>query len=172
MTPNMEDFFVSDLSMDKLALKVKNISKKKGFSLNRQGHNRIWVFSCRHSPYFNMPSMCPFKLRYCLNKEQTAYVLLDYDEMHNHELVENPQCIPFPSRYRSLAKFPTPNFQQNFGKIKAASVNELKDFLNKLGSNEYNFPINVQTSYQNNKAFFYCGLKAWASTEAQLMQTM
>lgn len=47
-----------------------------------------------------MPLMCPFKLRYKYSDETGTYDLLDYDDMHNHLLDGNPQCIPFPSRYR------------------------------------------------------------------------
>ena len=69
-----------------------------------------------------MPTMCPFRVRYKFDPQAQEYYLFDYDEMHNHPLKqEQPQIIPFPSRYRSIAKFPTENFELNFRKVKANS---------------------------------------------------
>ena len=92
--------------------------------------------------------MCPFKIRFKLNKETEKFYLFDYDDMHNHQLINNPQLIPFPSRYRSIARFQTPNFELNFRKVNAGNnAIHLKDRVNKLTMAEYNFPTYVQTTY-------------------------
>ena len=81
--------------------------------------------------------------------------------------------IPFPSRYRSIAKFDTPNFELNFRKVYAeGNATSLKEKLSKLAMTEYNFPIYVQTTYNSVGVNLFCGFKAWANTELELMETM
>lgn len=118
--------------------------------------------------------MCPFKIRYKFNAETESHQLFDFDDMHNHQLICNPQVIPFPSRYRSIAKFETPNFELNFRKVIAESNSTgLRNQLSKLTQAEYNFPIYVQTTYNNkNGVNLFCGFKAWSNTEVELMETM
>jgi len=52
------------------------------------------------------------------------------------------------------------------------NVSKLKEKLNKLSMAEYNFPIYVQTTYSKGGVNFYCGFKAWANSEVELMDTM
>ena len=53
-----------------------------------------------------------------------------------------------------------------------ADVFKLKDTLNKLTTTEYNFPTYIQTTYNDHFVNMYCGFKAWANTEIELMKIM
>ena len=70
-------------------------------------------------------------MRFRPDLETNEYYLMDYDEMHNHQLSESHEIMPYPVKYKPRPKFSNPNFEQ-FKEIVANNPNTLKLLLNKL----------------------------------------
>lgn len=81
----MEDFFLEESDAEVLGSKVKAICQHKHFAVQKYPCFKDMInYQCKASPYFNIPNMCPFKIRFKLNKETEKFYLFDYDDMHNH----------------------------------------------------------------------------------------
>lgn len=171
----MEDFEIMHPDASTIISQARQIALTKKFELNiYQNKQEQVILTCRMSPFYHPglydQACCPFRIRYKMHKEQKEYYLVDYDEMHNHLLIDKPAIMPLPPKHKSLQKFPTPKFDELFSRFECPDSITLKSTLKEVAAS-----VNIGLRhylYTNDMMIVACSFCIYGKNEADVSELL